>query len=70
MANMKRMLTSCFGLGRLPIAPGTWGSLPPVIIFGLMCWFGASSALISNVMASGGQRCLYTIRAGGNRRDG
>ena len=52
MSNMKRMLTSCFGLGRLPVAPGTWGSLPPVIIFGLMCYFGASSALITNVMAA------------------
>ena len=51
MANMKRMLTSCFGLGRLPVAPGTWGSLPPVIIFGLMSYFGASSAMISNIMA-------------------
>ena len=49
---MKRMLTSCFGLGRLPIAPGTWGSLPPVIIFGLMSWFGASPAMITNVMAA------------------
>lgn len=49
---MKRMLTSCFGLGRLPIAPGTWGSLPPVIIFGLMSCFGASPAIISNVMAA------------------
>jgi phosphatidylglycerophosphatase A len=49
---MKRMLTSCFGLGRLPLAPGTWGSLPPVIIFGLMSWFGASPALITNVMAA------------------
>ncbi|RKY12495.1 MAG: phosphatidylglycerophosphatase A, partial [Planctomycetota bacterium] len=24
------LLTTCFGLGKLPIAPGTWGSLPPV----------------------------------------
>ena len=30
---MKRLLTSCFGLGLLPIAPGTWGSLPPVALF-------------------------------------
>lgn len=49
---MKRMLTSCFGLGRLPLAPGTWGSLPAVIIFGLMSYFGASPALITNVMAA------------------
>lgn len=52
MANMKRMLTSCFGLGRLPLAPGTWGSLPPVIVFALCCYFGASSALMTNVMAA------------------
>ncbi len=49
---MKRMLTSCFGLGRLPIAPGTWGSLPPVIIFYLLGNSGASPALITNVMAA------------------
>jgi len=59
---MKRMLTSCFGLGRLPVAPGTWGSLPPVIIFGLMSYFGASPAIISNVMAAlilaGGVVCV------------
>jgi phosphatidylglycerophosphatase A len=48
---MKRMLTSCFGLGRLPIAPGTWGSLPPAIIFAVMCHFGSSAASISIVMA-------------------
>jgi phosphatidylglycerophosphatase A len=52
MTNIKRMLTSCFGLGRLPFAPGTWGSLPPVIIFGLMSCFGASPAMITNVMAA------------------
>ena len=46
------MLTSCFGLGRLPIAPGTWGSLPPVIIFYLLGNSGASPALITNVMAA------------------
>jgi phosphatidylglycerophosphatase A len=49
----KRMLlTSCFGLGRLPVAPGTWGSLPPVVIFTLMCYFGAPGVLISIVMAA------------------
>ena len=46
------MLTSCFGLGRLPLAPGTWGSLPPVIVFALMCHFGASVVQVSIVMAA------------------
>jgi len=48
---MKRLLTSCFGLGWLPLAPGTWGSLPPTIIFALMCHFGASSLFILITMA-------------------
>jgi len=46
------MVASCFGLGRLPVAPGTWGSLPPAIIFGLMCQFHVSGIWISIVMAA------------------
>jgi len=46
------LLASCFGLGRLPVAPGTWGSLPPAAIFGLMWHFGASPILISVIMAA------------------
>lgn len=42
--NMQRLIVSCFGLGRLPIAPGTWGSLPPVVIFFLLCGSSAGVA--------------------------
>ncbi len=49
---MQRLLTSCFGLGWLPVAPGTWGSLPPAVVFGLMCHFGASPVMVSAVMAA------------------
>ncbi|MHC4194636.1 MAG: phosphatidylglycerophosphatase A family protein [Planctomycetota bacterium] len=52
---MQRLFTSCFGLGFLPIAPGTWGSLPPAVIFALMCHLGASAALISIVM------CIFVL---------
>jgi undecaprenyl-diphosphatase len=45
------MLLSCFGLGRLPGAPGTWGSVPPVIVFALMYHLGASPLLVTIVMA-------------------
>ena len=45
------MLTSCFGLGRLPVAPGTWGSIPPAVVFGILCQFGAAPVLVSIVMA-------------------
>jgi phosphatidylglycerophosphatase A len=48
--NMQRLVASCFGLGRLPIAPGTWGSLPPVIIFILLCAGGASVEKINILM--------------------
>jgi len=47
---MKRLLTSCFGLGFLPIAPGSWGSLPVAVVFGLLCYFGVSVAAISIIM--------------------
>ena len=49
---MKRLAATCFGLGRLPGAPGTWGSLPPAIIFALMCHFRASPVVVSIVMAA------------------
>lgn len=51
-ATMKRMLASCFGLGRLPVAPGTWGSLPPAVVFGLMCHLNLCPLLTAVVMAA------------------
>jgi undecaprenyl-diphosphatase len=39
-------LTTSLGLGRLPIAPGTWGSLPPVVLFmAAGIWFGQAAAI-------------------------
>ena len=59
---MKRLLTSCFGLGRLPGAPGTFGSLPPTIIFFLCHYFGASAISVLIVLAvlvlAGGIVCV------------
>jgi len=49
---MKRLLASCFGLGWLPLAPGSWGSLPPTIIFTLICYFGTSTISLSIIMAA------------------
>jgi phosphatidylglycerophosphatase A len=49
---VKRIILSCFGLGRLPVCPGTWGSLPSTIIFALMCYFDAPAVSISIVMAA------------------
>ena len=47
---MKRLLTSCFGLGWLPFAPGTYGSVPPAIVFVVLCRTGASAQLILTAM--------------------
>jgi phosphatidylglycerophosphatase A len=47
---MKRLAASGFGLGWLPLAPGSWGSLPPAIIFALMSYFNVSSTVITIIM--------------------
>ncbi len=44
-------MTSGFGLGMLPLVPGTWGSLPPVIIFLILEFFKVSPTAIAVVMA-------------------
>ena len=36
-------LGTSFGLAYLPIAPGTWGSIPGVLIFLLISWFSPSA---------------------------
>jgi phosphatidylglycerophosphatase A len=47
----KRLLTSCFGIGFIPFASGTWGSLPPVCAFFLMAKYIDSPATITLYMA-------------------
>jgi len=48
----KRWIASCFGLGWLPIAPGTWGSLPPVVVFAVLAHLDVPAAVIAAVMAA------------------
>ncbi|RKY05861.1 MAG: phosphatidylglycerophosphatase A, partial [Planctomycetota bacterium] len=46
------LLTTCFGLGKLPIAPGTWGSLPPVAIYAALgCLHPAVNAVVMAALA-------------------
>jgi len=47
---VKRLFTSCFGLGFLPVCPGTFGSLPPAGLFLLLAYLGAPADWISNIM--------------------
>jgi len=48
---MKRWIATCFGLGWLPVAPGTWGSLPPAIVFGVLMYCGVPDVAATIVLA-------------------
>ncbi len=51
----------------MPIAPGTWGSLPPVVAFALLAYFHVSAAGIATVMAAfviaGSVACVACVPA-------
>ena len=51
----------------MPIAPGTWGSLPPVVAFGIMLHFGAPAPAIVAAMAAfivaGSVACVICVPA-------
>jgi phosphatidylglycerophosphatase A len=49
---IKKSILSCFGLGFLPIAPGTWGSLLPVGLFLILHYFWPSTGILSAVLAA------------------
>jgi phosphatidylglycerophosphatase A len=58
---MHRLLTSCFGLGLLPIAPGTWGSLAPAVIYmaaGILIGPAAAMWSMAVLLAAG---CVVTV---------
>ena len=53
----KRLFTSYLGLGWLPVAPGTWASLLPVVVFGLLCYFGVPKVVVWIIL------CLLALDA-------
>lgn len=56
----EELLTSCFGLGKLPIAPGTWGSLPPVVLYQVLgyLWPAANPFVMAFFLAAGSWVCI------------
>jgi len=74
----KRLFTSCFGLGRLPVAPGTAGSVLPAVIFAVLGGCGLSTFVIAAAMAAlvtaGSAVCVCfapaVIEATGNKDPG
>jgi phosphatidylglycerophosphatase A len=53
--NTHKLLTSSFGLGLLPVAPGTWGSLAPTVIY------MAAGILIGPQTAMGAMAALLVL---------
>jgi len=69
------LLTTCLGLGKLPIAPGTWGSLPPAVVFmAAGIWFGNTAAIVMMVLLLAGgcaatALCSPSVMATTGRKD-
>ena len=59
---MERLILTCFGLGWLPEAPGTWACLPVALAFGLLMYYGASARLVvismATLVAIAGAACI------------
>jgi phosphatidylglycerophosphatase A len=57
----KRWIATCFGLGWLPVAPGSWGSLPPALAFGWLMyagWPAAALAVLAVMLVAGCVTCV------------
>lgn len=48
---------TCVGLGRLHPAPGTWGSLPPIVAIGIAMAVGAPGSWVTLAMFVGAVMC-------------
>lgn len=49
--NIRKFILSCFGIGFLPIAPGTCGSVMPLLIFLVVHYFWPSPIICGAVLA-------------------
>ena len=68
------LLTTCFGLGKIPVAPGTFGSLPPVVMFQVLgyLWPGANPFVMAFFLVAGAWVCVQyapAIIAATGRKD-
>ena len=54
------LLTTCFGLGKLPFCPGTWGSLPPVVMYQVLgyLWPAANPYVMVFFLVAGSWVCI------------
>ena len=59
-----QMLATSFGLAYLPIAPGTWGSLPGVAVFLLISWTSAPADHASWIALALVVVCILSVALG------
>jgi len=50
---IKKLILSCFGLGFMPIAPGTWGSIPPVAGVLILHYYYPTALICGTAIAVG-----------------
>jgi phosphatidylglycerophosphatase A len=60
--NWRRLVAACFGLGWLPVAPGTWGSALPAGVFALLLNLdmtaGGIAVVIAGLAVAGSVACI------------
>lgn len=56
----EELLTSGLGLGKLPLAPGIWGLLPPVVVYQVLgyLWPGANPYVMAGFLIAGALVCV------------
>jgi phosphatidylglycerophosphatase A len=64
-----RWLVTGLGTGYLPGAPGTWGSLPPAVLFGVLATVGASALPLALGMAGLAVACTLACGALGRQAE-
>ena len=57
--NLARMLALCFGAGRLPWAPGTWGSLFACVAAAGLVWVAGATGLPGSWVLSAGTIIVF-----------
>jgi phosphatidylglycerophosphatase A len=67
LMNSKRLVAACFGLGWLPVAPGTWGSALPAGVFALLLNLeigaGGVAAIMGGLVVAGAAACVICTPA-------
>ncbi|MHC4446341.1 MAG: phosphatidylglycerophosphatase A family protein [Planctomycetota bacterium] len=50
MSALRLAMLTVLGLGRMRLGPGTWGSIPPVVVILVLLWAGADAWAVNTVL--------------------